>query len=114
MAVDLSALSPSKIVPPMLAAAKDTAGGAWADIKTTVTIEFKAIATRIKEIGRAVANDEINAATAKMLMKMVKNNVISAIALVTNQVLIAVEKIVNAALRMIRDVVNAAIGIPLV
>jgi len=114
MAVDLDALSVSNIFPPMMVAAKDVAAGAWDDIKTTIKIEFKAVAKRIKEIGKAFKNNEINQKTAKMLMKMVRNNVISAIALVTNQVLVAVEKIVNAAMKIIRDVVNTAIGFPLI
>lgn len=114
MAVDLDALSVSNIFPPMLAAAKDVAGDAWDEIRTTLKIEFKAVAKRIKEIGKAFEKGEINQKTAKMLMKMVRNNVISAIALVTNQVLIAVEKIVNAAIKIIQNVVNTAIGFPLV
>jgi len=114
MPVDLDALSVSNIFPPMFAAAKDIAGDAWADIRTTVKMEFKALAKRIKEIGKAFAGGEINQTTAELLMKMVRNNIVSAIALVTNQVLIAVEKIVNAALKVVQNVVNTAIGFPLV
>ncbi len=110
MSVDLGALSVSNLFPPMFAAAKDIAGGAWAEIRATIKIEFKAVAKRIKEIGKAIANGEITASTAKLLIKMVRNNVISAIALVTNQVLITAEKLVNAALKVIKGVVNTAIG----
>ena len=110
MAVDLEALSVSNLFPPMFAAAKDIAGSGWDEIRATVKIEFKAVAKRIKEIGKALANGEINQSTASMLMKMVRNNVIGAIALVTNQVLITAEKIVNGALKVIRDVVNTAVG----
>lgn len=111
MSVNLKALNVSAIFPPMLGAAKDVAGSSWDDIRSVVKIEFKALAKRIKEIGRAFANGEINKVTAKMLMKMVRNNVTAAIALVTNQVMIMVEKIVNAALKIVRDVVNGALGV---
>lgn len=114
MAVDLDALSVSNIFPPMFAAARDIAGDAWTDIRATVKIEFKALAKRIKEIGKALAAGQINQATAELLMKMVRNNVISAIALVTNQVLIAAEKIVNVALKVVQNVINTAIGFPLI
>lgn len=110
MPVDLDALSVSNLFPPMFAAAKDVAGAGWDEIRTTVKIEFKALAKRTKEIGKAFANGDINKSTAKLLMKMVRNNVIAAIALVTNQVLITAERIVNAALKVIKDVVNTAIG----
>ncbi len=111
MSVNLKALNVSTIFPPMLTAAKDVAGSSWGEIRSVVKIEFKALAKRIKEIGKAFANGEINKATAKMLMKMVRNNVTAAIALVTNQVLIMIEKIVNAALKIVRDVVNTALGV---
>ena len=110
MAVDLGALSVSNLFPPMFAAAKGVAGSGWEEIRATVKIEFKAVAKRMKEIGKAFAQGEINKTTAKMLMKMVRNNVVAAIALVTNQILITAERIVNAALRVIKDVVNTAIG----
>lgn len=110
MAVDLEALSVSNLFPPMFAAAKDVAGAGWEDIRATVKIEFKAVGKRIKEIGKAFAAGEINKATARMLMKMVRNNVIAAIALVTNQVLVAAERVVNAALRIVKDAVNTALG----
>ncbi|WP_282606022.1 hypothetical protein [Pelagibius sp. Alg239-R121] len=110
MSVNLQALNVSAIFPPMLSAAKDVAGSGWDEIRTIVKIEFKAVAKRIKEIGKAFADGEINKPTAKMLMKMVRNNVVAAIALVTNQIMIVVEKIVNAALKIIKDVVNTALG----
>ncbi len=114
MSVDINALSVSNIFPPMFEAAKNIATDAWDDIRTTVKIEFKALAKRIKEIGKAFAAGEINQKTAKLLMRMVRNNVIAAIALVTNQVMIAAEKLINAALKVIKSVVNTAIGFPLV
>lgn len=110
MPVDTKALKPSALFPLMFEAAKGAAGDGWEDIRTTAKIEFSAVAKRIEEIGKAFAAGEINKETARMLMKMVRNNVISAIALVTNQVLIVVERVVNAALRVIKDVVNAALG----
>ncbi len=110
MSVNLEALSVSALFPPMFSAAKDIAGSGWEEIRAVVKIEFKALAKRIKEIGKAFVEGEINKATAKMLMKMVRNNVVAAISLVTNQVMIVAEKIINAALKVIRDVVNTALG----
>ncbi len=114
MPVNLDALSVSNLFPPMFDAAKDIAGSGWSEIRATVKIEFKALAKRIKEIGKAFAAGEITQKTARLLMKMVRNNVIAAIALVTNQVLITAERIVNAALKVIKDVVNTAIGFVLI
>lgn len=98
----------------MFQAAKLAAGEGWDDIRATVKIEFKAVAKRIKEIAKAYAADQINKQTARLLMKMVRNNVVSALALTTNLVLITAEKIVNAALKVVKEVVNTAIGFVLV
>ncbi|MCW8914814.1 MAG: hypothetical protein OQK24_03055 [Magnetovibrio sp.] len=113
MSVNLQALDTGKLFTSMFSAAEGAAKSGWVDIKSSVRIELKAVATRIREIGKAVKTGEADASDAKLLMKMVKNNVIAALAMVTNIVLVTAEKIVNAALKAIKQVVNTAIGFPI-
>lgn len=98
----------------LFAEAKDVAGDAWGEIRSFVKIEFKGLAKQIKEIGKAVARGEIKQRTARALLKMARNNLISTLAATTTLVFAAAEKIINAALKAIKELVNGALGFALI
>ena len=98
----------------MMTAAAAAFGAGWEDVRAFVKIEFKTIVRRIKEIAKAVAFEEIDQVTAKLLLKMQLNNAASAIAATTTMVLVTIETMINAALGVVKDALNTAIGFPLI
>ena len=113
MPVNVEALNVTTLFPQMVEAGKSAAGAGWDDIRTTVRIELKVLARRLKELARAVASGEFDEEDARMYFIGIRNNTIAAIALVTNAVHIAAEKIINAVLGVIKQAVNTALGFSL-
>ena len=94
----------------MLSGAATEAGEGWAEVSAFFKVEFRTIARRVKDIGKAVAGGDIDELTAKLLMRMQVNN---AVAAMTTMVMVRIERIINAALGLVRDVVNTALGFAL-
>lgn len=97
----------------MLSGAATEAGEGWAEVSAFFKVEFRTIARRIKDIGKAVAGGDIDELTAKLLMRMQVNNAVAAVAAMTTMVMVRIERIINAALGLVRDVVNTALGFAL-
>ncbi|MHA1113312.1 MAG: hypothetical protein ACTSRY_02250 [Alphaproteobacteria bacterium] len=98
----------------LLSGAATEAGEGWAEVSAFFKVEFRGIARRTKDIGKAVAGGDIDEMTAKLLMRMQVNNAVAAVAAMTTLVMLRIERIINAALSLIRDLVNAALGFALV
>ncbi|WP_380990336.1 hypothetical protein [Sedimentitalea sp. HM32M-2] len=108
--LDLESLEPRILAPKMLQTASEIAGPLWAEIRTTATHEFKVLASRIREIGAAVAEGDLSKSAARILLRMARRNLIATLAMLTTMIEAAVQKLVNGVLAQIREHVNAAIG----
>lgn len=112
--VNLDALNTDILVPRMVSTATDIAGPLWAEIKNTATHEFKVLASRIREIGRAVKDGELSKTSARILLRMARRNLIATVAMLTVMVDAAVQKLVNGVMSEMKSYINTAIGFSLV
>ena len=67
----------------MLTAAKESAGTSWTSIRTIAKHEFEVLAKRFASIAEAVATQQINKGTARLLYRNAKNQIIAVLAMLS-------------------------------
>ena len=103
-------LRASRLAAEMTAAAADSLGDKWPDIKDYAKGEFKKIAADIVLIGQLRARKKISSRRAKLHLEMQKNATKTVLLSVEGLGILAVETALNAALKTVREAVNAAVG----
>jgi hypothetical protein len=97
----------------VLAAGAGAFGERWPGIEKFVRVEMSTLATRVAEIEAARLARQIDAETARLLLRMQLNLLVAAIAGVSNLTMLAVEAAINAMLRVAQGALEAAIGVAL-
>jgi hypothetical protein len=106
-------LKASQLAAAMSAAAADSLGDKWPDIKDYAVGEFKKVAADIVLIGKLRTRKKISSRRAKLHLEMQKNATKTVLLTVEGLGILAVEAALNAALKAVRDVVNTAVGFSL-
>ena len=107
-------MDPQKIAADMIGAATSAAGAAWKEIQTVAAHELKVLATSIVDIGLAVTSGQMKKATALILFRNARSQLVAVLALLSTLLAAAAEKIVKAALNVVKAAVNGFVGFPLI
>lgn len=109
-------LTISELFPKMMTAASESFGADWQKVKSFVRIEFKSIARKIKEIGKAILdqNNLIDLERGKILLENQKILAVQTIVAAAGMLLAAVQRAVDAVFAQIRGFVNGRLGIALI
>jgi hypothetical protein len=105
----MAALRVSDILPEMLAAAKDSLGEDWPNVKDYAKIELRKLAQSMVDIAKLAATGKVNGKQAKVLLRIHRNTTMVVMLTVQGLGVITVENAINAALKAVRDTVNGAL-----
>lgn len=97
----------------MAAAAKQSLGEHWQDIRDTAITSFKSLALHLVEIEKMREKGTITQEKACFLVGMQKDAIKIVIATEKGLTLLAAEAALNAAIDAVRTTVNKAIGFPI-
>lgn len=103
-----------KLANDMIGEASRVAGNAWSKIQVIAINEFKTLANRIADISVALAAGQMKPATARILFRNARSQIVATLALLSTIIAAAAEKIVRSALNIIKGAVNGAIGFQLI
>lgn len=98
----------------MFAAAQAENRAAWPQMRAVLKIELKGLARQIKELGKAVAANDLTSTEAAAAMRLQAQHSALIVASLTEAKLPATEAAIGAGLDATRDDVNAAAGFALV
>lgn len=107
-------MNPENLASNMISAASAAAGSAWQSIQQVAVHEFQVLASRITSIGTALGSGQMKPATATILFRTARSQIISVLALLSTMVAAAAQKVVKAALNVVKSTVNAAVGFALI
>ncbi|MBI5408442.1 MAG: hypothetical protein HZA14_03645 [Nitrospirae bacterium] len=100
----------NELLEKMMGAGANAFADKWDDVASFAQIEFKTLSSRIIDIAEAYAKEDIKEETAKLLLTMQVNLMISALAGATSLTYLAVEAAVNAMLKVLSDFVSSILG----